>query len=743
MSKNIIFSVLISICVIFSVNAQKKKKKNKEIKSISTELTLNDIFVSGAFYSRSVSIKMTKDGNYTQTHFDRERGIFSIVKYSFANTFPLDTLYSTNNNKGLPKDFIPSDYEVSKNSNYLILQGKSKSIYRHSFEAQYYIYSVKAKRAKPVADTAYIMYPEVSPNELFVSYVYNNNLAIQNFKTNKTIKITTEGEINKIMFGKVDWVYEEEFSMSKGYEWSPDGSKIIFYEFNEQDVKEYQLPVYDELYPTQYAYKYPKVGEKNSKVFIQCYDLKTNLVTDVFNPDNEEWIEYTPRMGWVNNSKAYYYNMNRHQNLLTISVYDFNLNKTSKVYEEESKTYVDIPNKIVFLEDNSFIITSEKSGFNDILRYSFDGKLMNNIYANKKDVESLLDYDPINDWVYFIAHDPSPLDKILYRTKLNGNNLEKIISKVNNGIQTASLNSNSEYLVVNYQSTNILPVSAIYNNKLQEVKVLENNESTNENFIKFGGVPKREYTTFPISTDVSLNGWVMLPSNFTPVKKYPVMFTVYGGPGHQTVLNNHPAAMDMWYRYLNDKGIIVVAIDNRGTGGRGADYKKITYKKLGEIESDDVIAAAKYFAKQSYVDEKRIGIYGWSFGGFISATCLLKGNDIFKLAVSVAPVTDWRFYDNIYTERYMGLLNENLTGYENTSVMKHISNFNKGNLLLIHGTFDDNVHPQNSFVFLRKLQEANKLVDSEFYTDKNHGIYGGQTRLHLFNKISSYIINNL
>lgn len=704
-------------------------------------LDLGQIFSSPTFFPKGVpEIKMMEDGRYyTQSDFDSKRKNSVILKFSFTKHTAADTLFKGYNIPALQKGFNLEDYEISRDGKIILLQTNSTKIYRHSTEAEFFIWNVAKKSLTQVYEGKKVSYASLSPDATKVAFVYKNNLFIQNVNDGKLTQLTNDGEINKIINGKTDWVYEEEFALVEAFFWSPDGDKIAFYRFDESKVKEYQLPVYDSAYPTQYKYKYPKAGEDNSEVSIWIYDVKTNNKKKL--ELNEKNDQYIPRIEWTSdNNVLSVQRLNRLQNHLEILFADANSGALTKIYEEKNDTYIEITDNLVFLDDNSFVLTSDKEGFDQVYLYDKNGKLIRKLTPWNFDVNEIIGVDEKKKLVYYNAFDPSPLVKNVYSVKLSGGDKMPLV-KDQDGQNNAKFSNDFSYFIFTNSSVTKPTNVAIYNIKGKKLRILQDNEALRKR-VEEMKLPAKEFIKIPVSDSVSLNAWMIKPSNFNPANKYPVVVSIYGGPGSQTVKNEWGGAMDMWYHYLGQNGIIVVSVDNRGTGGRGAAFKKVTYKNLGKIESDDQIAAAKYLGSLPYIDGSRIGINGWSFGGYLSSLCLMKGSDAFKLSTSVAPVTDWRYYDNIYTERYMQRPVDNMKGYDETSIMSYVNKL-RGKYLVIHGTFDDNVHPQNTFELLEEMVRQNKKFDSEFYTNKNHSIYGGFTRLHLYTRITDFILQNL
>ena len=718
----------------------------------------NSLSIERIFGSADFAMKYVPDmqmypmeGYYTTNEFNTASSASCIVKHGFKTDNP-DTILNCKK-VDLPTGFALEEYHITPSCNLFLLGTNTNHIYRHSNEAEYYVLDKKAGKVHKINEGKKVFYARISPDEKNVAFVYKNNLFIQNLADESITQVTNDGEMNKIINGKSDWVYEEEFVVVQAFFWSPSGDKIAFYKFDESKVKEVELPKYDSSYFSQYKYKYPKAGEDNSKVSIWVYHLDKAMKEKL--DLHEENDQYIPRIKWTKeNNILSVQRMNRMQNNLEILLVTWPLNPPattmdkrnsaspviSTLYTEQNNTYIEITDNLYFLKDNSFLITSEKDGYNQIFHCSKDGKKMTNITPQKYDVTNITGVDEKTQTIYFQASNPGPLVKCIYSVKPDGSKFKPLING-QDGQNNASFSSGFGYFILSNTSYNTPLNVHIYSINGKKLRTLEENSVLKKKFESFNFV-KKEFIKIPLSDSLYLNAAMIKPNDMIADKKYPVMFSIYGGPGSQQVTNAWGGGLEMWYRYLASHGIIVVIVDNRGTGGRGTAFKNITYKRLGQIESDDQIAAAKWLATQSYVDGSRIGMYGWSFGGYMSSMCITKGADAFKLAVAVAPVTNWKFYDNIYTERYMQRPVDNMKNYEDGSVMAYVDRL-KGKFLLIHGTFDDNVHPQNSFMLINEMIRQNKKYDSEFYPNKSHGISGGMTRLHLYNRITDYILQNL
>ncbi len=707
----------------FNSSAQEQDKK----------LTLQDAVYARKFYPKSVyGLKSMNDGQHYCT---REGDSLNVYQYKSGNYIRTIATVQDLVPEG---DTVPlriSSYTFSNDETKLLLPTETESIYRHSSKSNYYIYYLQDKKLSLLSGNGKQRLADFSPDGSKVAFIRENNIFIKDLNTGEEKQITTDGEDRKIIYGTTDWVYEEEFGFTKAFFWSPDGEKIAFYRFDESDVKEYNMQMWGELYPEDYRYKYPKAGEDNSLVTIHVYNLASGKVTDM--DIGAETDQYIPRIKWTQDANLLsILRMNRLQNQLEVLVSDASTGASNIIYNETNKYYIEITDDLTFLPGNKhFIITSELDGYNHIYLYTMEGKLVQQLTRGDWVVSNMIGYDAKRKLVYFTAAKSSPLNRDLFAVDLSGK-IRKLSEK--EGSNSASFSANYDYYINTYSSISTPPYITVNTYKGKVVRVLEENnkllERTEEYYFS-----KVQFFTFTSDDNVLLNGWKILPHNFDPTKKYPVLMSVYGGPGSQTVMNRWSA--NTWYQYLAQEGFMIVSVDNRGTGSRGEEFTKITYKELGKYETIDQIEAAKYLCKLDYVDPDRIAIWGWSYGGYMSSLCITKGAEYFDLAIAVAPVTNWRYYDNIYTERYMRTPQENPDGYDDNSPINHVDKM-KGKYLIIHGTGDDNVHVQNTIDMITALVEADKQFDMQLYPNKNHGIYGGNTRFHLYNKMTDFLMEN-
>lgn len=709
------------------------------------QLSNEDIWGKPLFGARGISgLRSMRDGkHYSSFYVHPQTKETYILAYEYATGKVSDTILKASELKlQIPNDIQTialENYAFNADESKIIISNSYESIYRHSTKELNYIFDRKTRKLQNVSDYGKQMFATLSPDGTKVAFVRDNNIYITELATRQEIKITQDGEWENILNGWCDWVYEEEFGFAQAFFWSPDGSSIAYYKFDESQVKRFNMAMYGDLYPTDYQFKYPKAGEKNSKVSIHIYQLKNQntLTVDI----GVETDIYIPRIKWTNKAdQLCVLRMNRHQNKLEYLMADANTGKTKNILTEESKTYIDINDDLTFLNDNkSFIISTEKDGWNHLYHYDLNGKLIRQITKGKWELTSLYGFDATQKTIYFQAAMVNPMQREVYKINIDGKGLKKLSTSV--GTNNANFSADCSFFINFYSNANTPNYITLNDYNGKEIRVLEDNKKLRDRLAEYD-LTKKEFLIITTSEGVQLNAWMMKPTNFDPSKKYPVYMFLYGGPGSQQVLDSWGGANHMWYQMLTQKGYIVVCVDNRGTGARGAEFKKMTYMNLGKYETIDQIESAKWLARQPYVDGARIGIQGWSFGGYMSSLCITKGADVFKLAIAVAPVTNWKYYDTIYTERYLRTPQENNAGYEENSPINFVDKL-KGKYLIIHGTADDNVHFQNSVDMVAAMVKANKKFESAYYPNKNHGIFGGNTRLHLYNLMTDFIFENL
>ena len=717
---------VILFCLLISFN----------IVSAQSRITVDDFTIRNTFEENKVSgINWMNDGKYYTALTDNK-----VVKYDITTGQPVQTLVD---GRALSPSIVIDDYSLSADETKLLLQTEKQSIYRHSFVAGYFVYDTGSKRLQPLSQGGKQSYATFSPDGSKVAFVRNNNLFYVTLDGMKEGQVTDDGEFNHIINGTTDWVYEEEFSFVVGFEWSPDGNKLAYYRFDESEVKEYNLQFWAGLlYPYDYRYKYPKAGEMNSKVEIWTFDLASGhkVKADI----GKETDIYIPRITWTADPNMLSIRkLNRLQNHLQLLHANATTGEARLVLEEKTKTYIDIEilDDLTYLGDGKqFIYTSESAGFKHLYLYSIDGKLIRKLTSGDYDVSQFMGLDQKNKICYYTSTEVSPLERHFYSVSFDGRKKTKLSAL--QGTHEINMSPDCQFYIDHHSSASRPTVVTLYRTKKNvSVKVLERNEALVSKAGEYGVVPK-EFFSFKGADGTMLNGYMLKPANFDSARTYPVMVYQYSGPGSQEAEDAWAGRHFYFHQLLAQKGYIVAVIDPRGTGGRGEHFKKVTYKQLGKYELEDHLAGARYLASLEYVDDDRLGIWGWSYGGYMSSLALTKGAGVFKLGIAVSPVTNWRFYDTIYTERFLQTPQLNPDGYDLNSPLTYAEKLD-GHFLLIHGTGDDNVHVQNSIVLQDALVNAGKHFESFFYPDKHHGIQGSQTRHHLYSMMLSFIEKNL
>jgi dipeptidyl-peptidase-4 len=636
-------------------------------------------------------------------------------------------------------------YSLSADERKVMVETGWEPLYRHSYYAYNYIYDRDSKTVQPLTDPAGSKQrlASFSPDGSHAAFMRDNNLFTVDLATMHETPITTDGEWNKVINGAPDWVYEEEFEFTQAYAWSPDGKKLLYLRSDESAVREFDFTTYhDQLYPGQYQYKYPKAGETNSTVSLHVYDLASRSTSTIPLGTTVTDI-YLPRFGFTTDGTVWFMRMDRLQNeklIFTSDVSDPNAAGAPKqIYKETSPTYIEVTDDLHFLKDGSFILTNEQDGWNHIVWNSADGKAQRILTPGNYDVVSVNGVDEKGKRVLFTASKLDPTQQEVWSIGLDGKHLKQLSPA--GGVNEADFSAGFKYFINTRSTANDPGTITLHDGNGKPVKTLVDNSALRDTLKGYGLQPK-EFLTVPLADGTLLNAWMIKPPDFDGARKYPVFMTQYSGPNSNSVLDQWGGRDLLWHEMLAQKGYIVVCADPRGTGHRGRDFRHMTYGQLGKYETEDQIGVAKWLGQQPYVDASRIGIQGWSYGAYMSSLCITRGADVFKAAIAVAPVTNWRYYDSIYTERYMGLPQDNASGYDDNSPIDHVAEL-KGEYLLVHGLADDNVHFQNSAAMISGLVKADKQFDLMVYPDKNHGIYGGTTRLHLFTKMTDFLLENL
>lgn len=699
----------------------------------SKPVTVAEIY-GGAFRTEGLEElrSMNNGKHYTVLNVD-SGGQSTIDKYDYETLQKVETIVSSTERNDIPGF---TSYGFSADESKLLLATEVEPIYRRSTLGIFYVYDIETKSAIKVTDVK-IQEPTLSPDGNKVAYGRENNLFVFDIASRTTARITDDGSKDRIINGITDWVYEEEFAFVRAFEWNADGTKIAYLRFDETLVPQFSMDVYGtDLYPGQHVFKYPKAGEDNAKVSLKLYDVTSGTKTDIDlgNP------YYIARIKWTNDPDYLsVQTLNRHQNSLKLNTVNANDNSVLLLLEEKDEAYVDVTDDLTFLKDGRFIWTSERDGFNHIYLYSAKGKMLNQITRGNWEVTRYYGYNEKQDKVYYQSVENGSINRDVYSISVNGKNKKRLTEK--QGTNSTDFSADYTYFINSYSSATTPPEYTLHNarsgSKLKEIK------DNKELLQKLDGyeISPKEFSTITINGN-DLNMWMVKPKNFDASKKYPLLLFQYSGPGSQQVANQWMGANDYWHQMLVSEGYIIACVDGRGTGFKGRDFKKVTYLNLVKYETEDQIAVGKKLSELPYIDERRTGIWGWSFGGHMATNCILKGNDVFEMAIAVAPVTSWRFYDTIYTERFMRTPKENPTGYDNESPFNY-PELLKGSFLLIHGSGDDNVHVQNSMRMIGALVQANKQFDWAIYPDRNHGIYGGNTRVQLFTKMTKFIKEKL
>ncbi len=718
--------LILFIAFTATISAQKK------------DITLEDIWSNGTFKAEYLNSFHSMDiGDfYTILNFDRETRSTSLDKYDYKSLEKVETIVDSKNLDGI-NSF--DSYEFDATETKLVLGTESEQIYRHSSRGIYYVYDTATKNLQQISEHK-IQEPTFSPDGNKVAFMFDNNLYIKDLINNGTLQITSDGEKNKIINGITDWVYEEEFAFVRAFEWNKNSNKLAYLRFDETEVPEFSMDMYGtDLYPTQHVFKYPKAGEKNALVSLHIFNTESKKSNQVNLGEKAQY--YIPRIQWTNNSNALAVTtLNRHQNNLNLLFVDGTTLDSFVVLNEKDEAYVDINDNLTFLKDNSFIWTSEKDGFNHIYHYDASGKLKNQVTKGNWEVTNYYGYNAKTKRIFYQSTENGSINRAVYSIKLNGKS--KLLLSSKTGTNSAAFSTSLNYYINTFSSADTPNVYTLNDSKSgKELKEIKNNKALSEKLNSYT-ISNKEFFTLKTENG-EFNAWMVKPADFDPTKKYPLFMHQYSGPGSQQVANRWGGSNDYWFQLLAQKGYIIVCVDGRGTGLKGRDFKKVTYKELGKYEIEDQIEAAKELGKRTYIDENRIGIWGWSYGGYMSSLAITKGADVFKMAIAVAPVTSWRFYDTVYTERYMQTPQENASGYDENSPINHVEKL-KGAYLLVHGSGDDNVHVQNTTRMVNALVQANKQFDLFIYPDRAHGIYRGKnTRLHLFNKMTVFIDENL
>ena len=714
----------------------------------SKALDLKEI-TSGKFRAEGIQgvIPMADGEHYTQMNAEGTQ----IIKYSFRTGQQVEVVFDVA--KARECTFKRFDgYTFSPDGSKILIRTETQPIYRHSYKAVHYLYTIKRNIVEKLSEGGPQQSPVFSPDGNMVAFVRDNNIfLVKMLYGNSESQVTEDGKFNHVLNGIPDWVYEEEFSFATALEFSPDNTMLAFIRFDESEVASFTFPIFAgqaphysalETYPGAYTYKYPKAGEANSKVSVHTFDIKSKVTRKMKLPLDPDG--YIPRIRFTQDAaKLAIMTLNRNQNRFDLYFADPRSTLCKLVLRDESPYYINesVFDNIMFYPQN-FSFISEKDGYSHLYWYSMGGNLVKQVTKGKFEVKRFIGWDAATNTFYFESNEESPLRTAVYKTNKKGGRI-KLSEKA--GTNSAIFSSNLKYFMNTYSSLQTPTVITLNDNTGKVLKTLVTNQKLKETLAQYQ-LPKKEFFTFRTSQGTELNGWMIKPANFNESKKYPVLLYQYSGPGSQEVVDKWGIGGDRggigWDAYMASKGYVIVCVDGRGTGGRGAEFAKCTYLNLGVKEAQDQVETAKHMAAQPYVDKSRIGIWGWSFGGYMTIMSMSEGTPIFKAGAAVAAVTDWRFYDTVYVERFMRTPQQNAEGYKAGSAFTRAANLN-GRLLLVHGMADDNVHFQNCAEYSECLVQADKQFDMQVYTNRNHGIYGGNTRYHLFTRLTEFFLNNL
>ena len=634
----------------------------------------------------------------------------------------------------------------------LLIATETTPIYRRSYTAVHYLYSLKRNLegkinnvVEKLSDGGPQQVPVFSPDGNMVAFVRDNNIyLVKLLYGNSESQVTEDGKRNEVLNGIPDWVYEEEFAFNRALEFSADSKMLAFVRWDESAVSSFSFPVYaGEMphlaayakYPGSYTYKYPKTGEVNSKVSVHTFDIKSKVTRKINVPLDEDG--YIPRIRFTQDAnKLAIMTLNRHQNRLELYFADPRSTVCKLALRDETDTYIKEStfDNIIFYPNN-FSFVSEKSGFNHLYWYNMNGSLQKQVTKGNYEVKEFLGYDAQESSFYYTSNEESPMRQAVYKIDRKG---KKIKLSAQTGTNSAQFSTNMKYYMNRYTSLNTPTVITLNDNTGKVLTTLLDNKALNEKLAGYA-MPQKEFFSFQTSDGTTLNGWMMKPVDFSASRKYPVLMYQYSGPGSQEVRDVYNVS---WETYMASQGYVVVCVDGRGTGGRGAEFEKCTYLNLGVKEARDQVETALYMGRQPYVDKDRIGIWGWSFGGYMTIMSMSEGTPVFKAGVAVAAVTDWNYYDTVYGERFMRTPQENAEGYKASSAFTRADKLH-GDLLLVHGTADDNVHYQNCAEYAEHLVQLGKQFDMQIYTNRNHSIFGGNTRMHLYTKLTNYFNEKL
>lgn len=703
------------------------------------KITLEDLQKNRVFVAKDITALVPlADGKYYAT-LNKARTV--VEKREYGSGKAAGVLLDLDKVEESPVDRI-SGFEVSSDEQTILLYVNKRKIFRHSFSADYYVFDSRSRKVEALSEEGGQRAASLSPNGQMVAFVKENNICLKKLKFGTESLVTKDGALNKVINGVPDWVNEEEFGFVKAFEWSPDSREIAYVKYDETAVADFSIPDYgmvtrDELYPTEFSYKYPRSGMENSKVSVHVFNV-ANRTNKVMGTGQGEF--YFPRVVWSKTpGELGVLRLNRRQNVLDLLMVNSGSGVANVVFTDKNEKYIDESalHNFSFLNDGKhFVALSEEDGFNHIYLYTLAGTRVKQITSGQWDVTKFYGADVNRGVLFYQSAEASPLKRDIYSIRMDGKSKVKLSQ--NPGMNHAFFNNDGTFFVKQFSDTMTPDVFSVCDQKGKVLRVLEDNKGVKKAVDNKQVLPK-EFFQFESAQGHRLNGWMLKPEGFSEGEKYPVLLMQYSGPGSQKVLDQWGIG---WEQYLAANGYLVVCVDGRGTGARGEAFKKCTYLRLGELEAADQVATANYLGGLDYVDAERIGIWGWSYGGFTTCVGMSRGDGIFKVGIAVAAVTSWRLYDSVYTERFMRQPQENPKGYSAFSPIDLVNDL-EGRLFLIHGSADDNVHYQNMLEYSNALIGAGKQFDMFVYPNRKHSIVSGGARMHLYNMMSEYIFKNL
>lgn len=703
------------------------------------ELTVEAIYQTDDFIPDLVSVEWLDDGrSYTIV----ERG-----DHGYTDLYLVDTRSGQRNLLVRGADLVPpgaetpiriESYELSADRPKLLIAANVEEIWRRSSRADFYVWDLETRTLTPVTEGAgKQMYAKLSPGGSLAAFVRDHDIYVTDLVSGAEKALTEDGG-EDILNGMADWVYEEELGLADAFRWSPDGQRIAFWRFDQSPIRPFYLMDQMTLYPELIPARYPKAGTANSEVRLGVVDVVTGATVWIDEgPDMGE--TYIARMDFLGPDEIWFQRLNRHQNKMELRIADVATGESRLVMTDGDEAWLFAEDVIWIDGGERFVCLSERHGWAQLFLYERDGDLVRKLTDGAWDVLEVHGVDEDAGMVYFTSAADGPLYRPLYRVSLAGGRPERLTGRT--GTHRVSFDPTFAYYVDIYSEAGLPPVQTLRRVDGRELRVLSDNAELRDRLVSLSLTPP-EFITVPAANGMELNAWLIKPPDFDPSRSYPLLMYVYGGPGSQTVTDSWGGDRYLWHQLLARRGYLVASVDNRGTGARGSRFKKMVYLNLGKVESADQISAARYLADLPYVDETRIGIWGWSYGGYLASLTKFKGGDVFTAAVAVAPVTDWRLYDTIYTERYMRTPQENPEGYEESAPLNYADRL-EGEFLLIHGTGDDNVHVQNSIRLIQRLEDANRQFHLRLYPNKAHGISGGVTRTNLFEYLTEFVTSHL